>query len=173
MNTYRIRLWLSLTSTSFVLVAPSMAASPAVKGAAPAAGGITIINSGDAYVPGYRITVGPNGELRAASFPRNGGPTIRRRDQMTTEIHRRFLADLAKAAPVNALSTGAVAPAGRQGRRVQVTLPRQVYGAQVYVIYQTRTSPNLRMASSAAGKTLYQDVKQIMSVLRLPVPNVP
>lgn len=173
MNSLLARFWLPLTLTGIGLGTSGMAAPPAVKGAAPVAGDITIIDTGDAYVPGYRITVGPAGELRAASFARNGGPTIRRRDQMTPEVHRRFLADLAKAAPVNAIPTGMVMSRGRRRRRVQTPPPRPVYGAQIFVVYQKRTSPNLRMAASRAGKTLYQDIKQIMSIVRLPVPNVP
>ncbi|MDQ2800931.1 MAG: hypothetical protein M3Y13_14965 [Armatimonadota bacterium] len=174
MNTLLARFWLPLTLTGIGLGTSGMAAPPAVKGAAPMAGDITIIDTGDAYVPGYRITVGSAGELRAVSFARNGGPTIRRQDQMTPENHKRLLADLAKAAPVNAIPTGITAtPFGRRRRRIQTPPPRQIYGAQIFVVYQKRTSPNLRMAASGAGKTVYQDIKQVMQVLGMPVPDVP
>ena len=173
MNTIRTRLWLPLTLAALSLGAPGMAAPPAANETPAATGSILILNTGDAYVPGYRITVGPNGELTSASFPRNGGPTIRRRDQMTPANHQRLLADLAKAAPVNALPIGKAAPAGRRRRRVPPPPPAQACGAQVFVIYQKRESPNLRIAASGTGKILYQDIKQIMQVLRMPTPNVP
>lgn len=175
MNTLQIRLAIALMPAALALGAPSIAAPPATPGTPPMTGDITIIDTGDTYVPGYRITVGPTGELRATSFARNGRPTIRRHEQMTSEVHQRFLADLAKAAPVNNLPAGNVANTIRGGRRRRVVTPppKPVTGAQVFIVYQKRTSPNMRIAASEAGKTLYQDIKQIMQVVRMPIPNVP
>lgn len=148
--------------------------------AAPVSSGtVTIISTGDRLTPGYRVTVAPNGALASTLVPAGQKTPIRRTDEMVAVNRRRFFADLAAAEPLNTLPTGArSAPASAQrqrGRRSRQT--PSAGGAtpypQVYVRYQGRQSPNLRAAGSSPGRALYQDVKQILQVLRLPIPNQP
>ena len=161
-----------------VLILPFAFAS-AAHAAPRSSGTVTIISTGDRLTPGYRVTVAPNGALASALVPAGQKTPIRRTDEMAAVNRRRFFADLAAAEPLNILPTGArSAPASAQrqrGRRL-----RQAPSAggvtpypQVYVRYQGRQSPNLRDAGSPPGQALYQDVKQILQVLRLPIPNQP
>ncbi len=138
-----------------VSLLPLVLASASVAAPRPA-GEVVIINTGDRLTPGYRVTVEPNGALASALVPTGGRKPIRRTNKMIAVNRRRFFADLASAGPLNSLQgagTGS-APA-------------------VYVRYHGQLSPNLRTASSQNGQVLYQDVKQILQVLRLPVPDFP
>ena len=97
---------------------------------------------------------------------------------MTAYNRQQFFADLAKASPLNALAapTSSSAPTDRRGRRSRNSKPLKpayLTGPQIYVVYKGQTTPNLRVASSPAGKELYQDVRKIIGVLRLPIPNYP
>ncbi len=154
--------------------------------AAPrSAGEVVIINTGDRVTPGYRVTVGPHGSLMGVLTPAGRRTPIRRTDKMIAATRQRFFADLASAEPVSKLPTGTItAPFGRQGGRrrgrgrggqgTAVTTPGRVNPyPEVFVRYQGQQSPNLRQASSEQGRVLYQDVKQILQILRLPIPNVP
>ena len=164
-----------------------LAAGPML--AAPKSGGeVTIISTGDRQTPGYRVTVQSGGALSSALTPRGQHTPIYRTNTLIAANRQRFFADLAKAEPVSQLSTGAVTSAGprgvrgrngRRGFRQQQQAPggasRQAPSAypEIFVRYQGRQSPNLRQANSEPGRVLYQDVKQILQVLRLPIPNVP
>ena len=125
--------------------------------AAPRPGSeVVIINTGDRFTPGYRVTVEPNGALASTLVPRGQRKPIRRTDRMIAVNRQRFFADLASAAPLNQL------PAERRGP-----------APKIFIRYQGQLSSNLRAASRPAGRTLYQDVKKILQVLRLPIPNAP
>jgi len=149
--------------------------------AAPrSAGQVVIVNTGDRLTPGYRVTVGPGGSLTAVIVPTGRQAPIRQTDRMIAVNRQRFFADLASAEPLASLPTGSLSTASaRRGRRRRGTPQASAVGArvnpypQVFVRYQGRQSPNLRTASSQSGRVLYQDVKQILQVLRLPIPNVP
>ncbi len=150
------------------------------------AGQVVIINTGDRLTPGYRVTVGPHGSLTGVIAAARQRTSIRRTDRMVSVNRQRFFADLAQAEPLSNLPTGSVAapPASGSGRRGRGR--RQVGTAspglraaginplpQVFVQYKGQQSSNLRAASSPSGQALYQDVKQILQVLRLPIPDVP
>ena len=124
----------------------------------PASGGIVIINGGDRLTPGYRVLVSSSGKLTAVMTPRSRRTPIRRTNQMTAINRQRLFSDLARAEPLNRLGQGG-GPSSS--------------GVQVFVRYRGQQSPNLRAVRSSAGKTLYQDVKQALQVLRLPIPDVP
>lgn len=156
--------------------------------AAPkSAGDVVIISTGDRQTPGYRVRVTPDGTLSSALVPRGHHTPIRHSDMLIALTRQRFFADLAKAEPVSKLPTGTItAPFGRQGgrrgrggrgrsgqRAAAVTPGRINPYPEVFVRHHGQQSPNLRQASSEQGRALYQDVKQILSVLRLPIPNVP
>ena len=127
-----------------------------VSGAAPRSSTATIISTGDRLTPGYSVTVSPQGVISSALVPRGRRRAIRRTDRMITVNRQRFFADLAAAGPLNRVRAGASG-----------SFPR------VFVRYHGQLSPNLRAAHSTSGKALYQDVKQILQVLRLPIPDQP
>lgn len=152
--------------------------SRAQTNSAAASQSVTIINTGYGLLPGYRITVSPSGQLSGTMQPRYRARPIVRTDQMIAANRKRFFSDLAKAGPLNALPMGrGQAPAGnRRGRRAQNSPPIPVgslAGPQVFVLYRGQQTPNLRAAGSSTGQAIYQDVKQIMQVLRLPIPDYP
>ncbi len=120
------------------------------------AGEVVIINTGDRVTPGYRVTVEPSGALASALVPTGRRKPIRRTNRMAALNRRRFFADLSNAGPLGSLPGAGTlsAPA-------------------VYVRYHGQQSPNLRTASTASGQMLYQDVKQTLQVLRLPIPDTP
>ena len=151
-----------LLALGAVLALPFSAISASVA-ASHGAGEVVIVNTGDRLTPGYRATVGPTGRLTAVLNPIRGQKPIRRTNSMIPATRQRFFADLAKAEPLNRLSVGATAFRG--GARIS--------GPQVFVRFHGQQSPNLRDAQSASGRDLYQDVKQILQVLRLPIPDVP
>lgn len=179
MKTQPLILWAALL--------PGLLAARPTQAAPKSGGEVTIISTGDRQTPGYRVTVTAGGALASTLTPRGHHAPIRRSDTLIAANRERFFADLAKAEPVSRLSTGAITSAGprgvrgRNGRRGfrQQQAPggasRQAPSAypEVFVRYQGRQSPNLRQASSEPGRVLYQDVKQILQVLRLPIPNVP
>jgi hypothetical protein len=153
----------------FVFMAASVAAPRP-------AGEVTIINTGDRLTPGYRVTVGPSGSLMAVLAPAGRHAPIHRTNRMDAVNRKRLFADLASAEPLARLASGSspTARRGRRGRgRPQVTPARFNPYPQVFVRYQGKQSPNLRTASSQNGRVLYQDVKQILQILRLPIPDVP
>lgn len=155
---------------------------PSAVAAPQTAGQVVIINTGDRLTPGYRVTVGPHGSLTTVLVLPGQQTPIHRTDRMIALNRQRFFADLASARPLPSLPTGSItAPTtprgGRGGRgRRQAGLPAAAAInplPQIFVQYNGQQSPNLRAARSAPGKALYQDVKQILQVLRLPIPNVP
>ena len=139
-----------------VLLLPFAFASAALSAPRPAAGLVTIISTGDRLTPGYRVTVAPSGVISSALVPRGQRRAIRRKDRMIAVNRQRFFADLAASSPLNAVPTNASGSA-----------------PEIFVRYRGRLSPNLRAARSTSGQALYQDVKQILQVLRLPIPDVP
>ncbi len=175
MNNFSLKLCLPLSLSCLAVL--SIGAGPACAqiGISPA-NSVTIINTGYGALPGYRITVAQDGHLSSAMQPRFRAKPIVRTDQMTTLNRQEFFRDLRKAEPLNALSTGAN-PRGRKGRRGRRTMAQgmavNVPGPGVYILYRRQRTPNLRAVGSAAGKALYQDVKKIMQVLRLPIADVP
>ncbi len=169
---------------ALIFGAALLLALPLASGAAPpAADQVVIINTGDRLTPGYQVTVGPHGSLTSVLVPSGQRTPIRRTDRMIAANRQRFFADLAGAAPLSNLPTGSVAASGsgrrgRGGRRGGTSSPSITAAGvnplpQVFVRYKGRQSPNLRAASSQSGRVLYQDVKQILQVLRLPIPDVP
>jgi hypothetical protein len=154
-------------SLAFFLTTVPLSAAPA-KPASP----ITIITTGDRYIPSYRITVDVDGQLSAVTFPRNPAHQLRRTNKLIPANRKRLFSDLAKAEPIRALPSGRNLAALR-GRRQGRIAPTGPSGMRVYVQYGGQQSPDLRQASSAAGQKLYQDVRQIMAVLGMPVPNTP
>ena len=140
---------------------------------------VVIINTGDRLTPGYHVTVEPNGALTSVLVPFGQKTPLRRTGSMIPLNRQRLFADIARAEPLANLPTGTVA--GAQTRRGgQRRNARQPAGAsrptprpQIYLEYQGSTSPNLRAVNSTAGRVLYQDVKQILQVLGLPIPNIP
>lgn len=140
---------------------------------------VVIISTGDRLTPGYRVTVEPDGALASTLVPFGQKTPIRQTDKMIAINRERFFADIASAEPLTNLPTGAVtgAPMGRGNRRRNARQPaaarRSSIRPQIYLEYKGRTSPNLRAVNSTAGRVLYQDVKQILQVLRLPIPNTP
>ncbi len=177
---------LTLLAASFALCA-ALPGTAAPKKAAPrkapvqAADTLTIINSGDRLSPGYRVTVSPAGAVHGVVRTRTGKVTIDRRDQMIGPTRDRLFEDLKDAAPLDELRTdennSQNRQQGRRGRRGSrtpaPTYAGRVTGPQVYVIYRSVRSPNLRAARDDKGKELYQRVKQAIEVVRLPIPNVP
>ncbi len=141
-------------SLGAVLLLPFAFTSAALSAPRPAAA--TIISTGDRLTPGYRVTVSPSGVIASALVPRGGRRAIRRTDRMIAVNRQRFFADLATSSPISAVPTGASSSA-----------------PEIFVRYRGRLSPNLRAASSTSGRALYQDVKQILQVLRLPIPDQP
>lgn len=139
-----------------VLLLPFAFTPAALAAPRPAAGLVTIISTGDRLTPGYRVTVSPSGVISSALVPRGGRRAIRRTDRMIAVNRQRFFSDLAAASPISAVPTQASGSA-----------------PEIFVRYRGRLSSNLRAASSASGQALYQDVKQILQVLRLPIPDQP
>ena len=139
-----------------VLLLPLVFTSAALAAPRPAAGLVTIISTGDRVTPGYRVTIFPNGVLLSVLVPRGRRQAIRRTDRMIAVNRQRFFADLAASSPLNTVPTNASGSA-----------------PEIFVRYRGRLSPNLRAATSMSGQALYQDVKQILQVLRLPIPNQP
>ncbi len=125
---------------------------------------VYIVNSGSFDIPGYRVYLGSNGKLAAVYLPHTGRHGPRRTASLTPLVTRRIFADLKQASPVNALP---------QGARLDTNLPVDAPEVRIYVYYHTRQSPDLRTATSVAGKALYQDVKQAIQAVRMPVPNAP
>lgn len=121
-----------------------------------------IINSGTRTLPGYRIYVGSDGHLQSVTLQRNGRTSGGRNGSLIPAVSRRFFSDLAHAGPVGSLPTRSNA---RQNK------PDLAPNIRVYIRYHGRQSPDLRRASSLAGERLLQDAKQIIQVLRLPVPD--
>lgn len=137
------------------LLLPLAFASASV--AAPRSGSsVVIISTGDRSTPGYHVTVAPSGVISSVLVPRGGRRAIRRTNKMIAVNRQRFFADLAASSPLSAVPTDAMGSA-----------------PEIFVRYRGRLSPNLRAASSASGQALYQDVKQILQVLRLPIPDQP
>ena len=137
------------------LLLPVALASASIA-APPRAGEVVIYSTGDRLTPGYRVTVEPNGVLSSVLVPFHHGKPLRRKDRMIAANRRRLFSDLANAGPLTSLPTEASGSA-----------------PQIFVRYQGRRTPNLRAASSQGGQVLYQDVKQILQVLRLPIPDQP
>ncbi len=123
-----------------------------------------IFNSGGGALPGYRVYVGANGHLSSVILLRSGRTTGGRRGTLTPTVARRFFADLAAAGPVGALPSQ---PLGTDDTQMEAPTVR------VFVRYHGEQSPNLRRSASGAGAKVYQDAKQIVQVLRLPVPDNP
>ena len=137
------------------LVIPLVVTSACV--AAPrSSSNVVIISTGDRMTPGYHVTVTPGGVISSVLVPRGGRRPIRATNRMIAVNRQRFFSDLASAGPLAAMPTDSFGSAPR-----------------IYVRYQGHLSPNLRAAESAPGQALYQDVKQILQVLRLPIPNEP
>ena len=174
---------LMLTAAAFALSAVLLPGASAQKRAPAKASGdiLTIINSGDRLSPGYRVTVSPAGAVHGVVRTRRGKITIDRRDQMIAPTRDRLFQDLKDAEPLNRLGTdeGSNGYQNRQqgrrrGSRTQApTDTGRVIGPQVYVLYRGVRSPNLRAAGDDTGKELYQRVKQVIEVVRLPIPDVP
>ena len=123
-----------------------------------------IVNTGNSDSPGYRVFVGSNGRLSAVYLLRGGRRGGRRTGSLTSRVTRRVFADLTRATPVNTLS---------QYDSQQLSSLSEAPGIHIYVYYHGHQSPDLRLAASGAGKALYQDVKQAIQVVRLPIPNTP
>jgi len=141
--------------TLFTAALLPLALGPAA--AAPRRGGeAVIISTGTRQVAGYRVVVEPNGALASSFVPRGQRKAIRRTERMIAVNRQKFFGDLANAGPLSALPAGGTGDAPR-----------------IVVRYHGRQSPNLRAATTPSGQVLYQDVKQILQVLRLPIPNVP
>jgi antitoxin (DNA-binding transcriptional repressor) of toxin-antitoxin stability system len=162
---------LSLTAISASVAAPQ-------KTRAPRTSDVIIVNTGDRLTPGYQATVAPDGTLTAVLIPYRSRKPIHRTDKMLAVTRQRFFADLAKAEPLNRLPTGAVPYGGRMGRRggrgrQPMVRMAPITGPQVFIRYQGQQSPNLRQVQSAPGQVLYEDIKQILHILRLPIPNIP
>ncbi len=132
-----------------------LALTPAA-GAVPRSSTVTIVSTGDSLTPGYRVTVSPNGVISSSLVTQGRRQVIHRTDRMIAVNRQRFFADLAANGPLNRVQAGASG-----------SFPR------VFVRYHGQLSPNLRTARSSAGQALYQDVKQILQVLRLPIPDQP
>ena len=150
--------------------------------APPPTGEVVIISTGSRLTPGYRVTVQASGISASTLVPRGQLPPIRHTDKMIAATRQRFFSDLAKAEPLpnlptDLLSASPVQQGGRRRRGGQAA-PRAAAGRvnlypEIFVRYQGRQSPNLRQASTEPGRVLYQDIKQILHVLRMPIPNVP
>jgi len=125
---------------------------------------VYIVNTGSFDIPGYRVYLGSNGKLSAVYLPHTGRHGPRRTGSLTPLVTRRVFADLKQASPVNALP---------QGARLDTNLSVDAPEVRIYVYYHNRQSPDLRTATNAAGKALYQDVKQAIQAVRMPVPNTP
>jgi len=123
-----------------------------------------IVNTGNIDVPGYRVFIGSNGRLSAIYLLRGGRRGGKRVGSLTPKVTRRIFVDLAQAVPVNALP---------QYDAQQMNSAADAPGIHIYIFYHGHQSPDLRLAASSTGKTLYQDVKQAIQAVRLPVPNTP
>ena len=140
-------------------------AAPRTRGAARAPSDFAYIyNSGGRALPGYRVYVGANGHLSSVILLRSGRTTGGRKGKLTPAVVRRFFADLAAAGPVGALPSQ---PLGMGDTSMDAPTVR------VFVRYHGEQSPNLRRSVSGAGARVYQDAKQIVQVLRLPIPDNP
>lgn len=158
------RRFLILTAASLAFT-PSLAAhAKPPRRARAAADYAYVFNSGTGRLPGYRIYVDRSGHLSSATLYQNGRTSGGRRGTLPPAVTRRFFADLAAAGSVDALPM-TLSPA--------VASPNAAPGIRVTIHYHGRLSSDLRQASSGAGETLYQDVKQIVQVLRLPIPDTP
>ena len=123
-----------------------------------------IINSGNTQISGYRVYVGANGRLSSVYLMRGGRRGVHRTGSLSPLVARRFFADLAQAAPLNALPYGV---------RPETAPAMDAPGIRIYVLYHDQQSPDLRYSAGSAGKALYQDVKQAIQTVRMPVPNEP
>ena len=156
--------FLTLTALFLTLMAFSPAHAKTPRRASAAADYAYVFNSGTGGLAGYRIYVDRNGHLSSATLYQNGRTSGGRRGTLTAAVTRRFFADLAQAGPVDALPM-MPSPVG--------TEPNAAPGIRVTIRYHGRQSSDLRRAGSGAGATLYQDIKQIVQVLRLPIPDTP
>lgn len=143
---------------------PAQAKTPRSPRAIPSVDSAVIINSGSQGLPGYRISVARNGRLASVILMRSGRTSSGRKGQISPTVARRFFSDLAQAGPVDALPAQS---------RSETATPDIAPRVRVIVQYHGRQSPNLRRAGSSAGETLYQDVKQVIQALRLPIPDTP
>lgn len=152
-------------SLTFVILAflslPLEAKAPHSHTPSPPVDFAYIYNSGTATLLGYRIYVGANGRIASVTLYRNGRTTGGRHATLTPAVTHRFFADLAAAGGVDTLPSSDSGPTDA------------AHDVRVYVRYHGLQSPNLRISSTNAGATLYQDTKQIAQVLRLPVPDNP
>ena len=125
---------------------------------------VYIVNSGNGPISGYRVYVASSGRLSAVYFLRGGRRSTRHSGTLSPVVSRRFFADLALASPVNKLASSA---------RPDTAPTDDAPGIHIYVLYHGHQSPDLRLSASSAGESLYQDVKQAIQAVRLPVPNTP
>ncbi len=173
---FSLNIW---TPLSLVCLAASpFGAGPVRAQGTGAAQPVTIINTGVGRIPGYRITVSPDGHLQVIMQPLHRAKPIVRTDQMTSLNRKQFFRDLNKAGALNALPVGMGrgTTGNRRGRRAQpkpLGMARYLPGPQVYVLYRGQQTPNLRAVGSHTGKVLYGDVTKIMAVLRMPIPDYP
>ena len=158
------RRFLTLTTVSLALTAFAPVHAKTPRRARAAADYAYVFNSGTGGLAGYRIYVDTNGHLSSATLYQSGRTSGGRRGTLTGAVTRRFFADLAAAGSVDALPM-TPSPA--------VTGANAAPGVRVTIRYHGRLSSDLRQASSGTGERLYQDVKQIVQVLRLPIPDTP
>ena len=154
---------LLFTCITFLLTLPLYAKTTHHRTPAPA-DYVYIVNTGSLDISGYRVYLGSNGKLSAIYLPHSGKHGPRRTGSLTPLVTRRIFADLKQASPVNALL---------QGPGPDTNSPTDAPGVRIYVYYHNRQSPDLRTVVGSAGKALYQDVKQAIQAVRLPVPNTP
>jgi len=125
---------------------------------------VTIVNSGNARIAGYRLQVGASGNLQSVYSSHRGGARGKRNGHLTTYLTKRFFSDLKAAGSLANL------PVGRRW----LTPRREAYpGIHIYLRYHGEQSPDMRQVSAPTGEQLYQDIKQAIQVLRLPVPDTP
>ena len=177
MNNLGLKIYVSCVLLCLVVLAFA-AGSASAQDRAAATDTVDVISTRSGVLPGYRITVSPSGQIASTLQPRYREKAIVRKDQMTPSNREQFFRDLSKASPLGSLPVGpARRIAGvRRGRRGQNRPPRptaSLPGPQIYVLYHGQHTPNLRVVGSGTGKALYQDVKKIMQVLRLPIPDYP
>ncbi|MGI4787632.1 MAG: hypothetical protein ACRYFS_02150 [Janthinobacterium lividum] len=167
-------LFLSSLATCAALTLAFASSSPA-RAAPQPAGEVIIINTGDRLSPGYRVTVQSNGILSATLFPYPGQKPVHRTDKMIALNRERLFADLAKAEPLARLSTSSSTGRIRTNRNAQRVAQAEasLSSPQILVRFHGQQSPNLRAAGSTPARVLYQDIKQVLEVLRLPIPNQP
>ena len=160
------RRFLTLAAAALALTVPAASHAKPTRHARVAAASdyAYVFNSGSRGLPGYRIYVDTNGHLSSATLLRSGRTTGGRKGTLSPAVRRRFFADLAAAGRVDALPI-MHSPA--------VHAANAAPGVRVTIHYHGRQSSDLRQAGNGAGETLYQDIKQIAQVLRLPIPDTP